>query len=109
MNGKPRTNKKTDDNKKPGSSADDSSNLRIEAAAIRCRNGEIVTLPPPNRHYDIGLFMESRGKERPRYSDTGFLLSDGTWCDRRTAMEIAIAAGQVSKPMDVELTTNDLW
>ena len=39
----------------------------------------------------------------------GFLLSDGTWCDRRTAMKIAIAAGQVSKPMDVELTTNDLW
>jgi hypothetical protein len=83
--------------------------LRVEAAAIRCRNGEIVTLPPPNRHYDIGLLMESQGKERPRYSDTGFLLSDGTWCDRRTAMKIALAAGQVSKKRDPELTTNDLW
>lgn len=83
--------------------------MRIEAAAIRCRNGEIVSLPPPNRHHDIGCLMAAQRKERPRYSDTDFLLSDGTWCERRTAMKIAIASGQVSKPMDVELTTKDLW
>lgn len=53
--------------------------------------------------------MAAQRKERPRYSDTDFLLSDGTWCERRTAMKIAIASGQVSKPMDVELTTKDLW
>jgi hypothetical protein len=109
MKEKPRANRKTGSHKKQGSAADDSAALRIEAAAIRCRNGEIVTLPPPNRHYDIGMLMESQGKERPSYADMGFLLSDGTWCDRRTAMKIAIAAGQVSKRTDPELTTNDLW
>ncbi|GDY23977.1 hypothetical protein LBMAG56_53240 [Verrucomicrobiota bacterium] len=53
--------------------------------------------------------MESQRKERPRFSDMGFLLSDGTWCNRRSAMEIGIAAGQVSKRRDMELTANDLW
>lgn len=52
--------------------------------------------------------MESQRKERPRFSDMGFLLSDGTWCNRRSAMEIGIAAGQVSKRRDMELTANDL-
>ncbi len=104
-------NKKPHANKTPEVPADDSGTLRIEAAAIHCWDGEIVTLPPPNRHHDIVCLMALQRKKRPRYSDLGFLLSDGTWCDRRRAMKIAIAAGQVKGlwGKDAELTTNDLW
>jgi hypothetical protein len=94
-----------------GSPANDSPVLKVEAAAIRSRNGDIVTLPPPCRHHDIARLMWSQRKERPRLTAEEFLLPDGTWCDRRRAAEIAIAAGQVHKfrPRENELTTPELW
>jgi hypothetical protein len=60
MNENRHTNEKNADDSNPGSNANDDPALKIKAAAIRCRNGEIVSLPPPNRHHDIRDLMAAQ-------------------------------------------------
>ena len=67
----------------------------------------IVSAPPPARHHN--LFALTWPLEP---SEQGFLLSDGTFADRKQAAVIAIAKGQTTaEKMTVKgtLFSEDLW
>lgn len=77
----------------------------------------IISAPPPARHHNL-CGLEYHLKERGMIADeqtirnSGFILSDGTYADRRRAAEVAIAAGQVkADAMTVKgtLFSEDLW
>ncbi len=92
-------------------------NLRVVAAA--CRFGPLtLSMPPPARHHTILQtvhFLGGNGRIPP--SDQGFLLSDGTYCDRERALLIATAAGQLVKRPEAarspiappNLYSEDMW
>lgn len=83
---------------------------RIVAAAINC-GLFIGMLPPPGRHPDIALSLESEGVVGAYSYEKGFIDSDGYYLTREQAYPVALAAGQiVSKdPTEMELYTEDLW
>lgn len=65
-----------------------------------------VSAPPPARHHNlfaIGVHPQGVGQ-------TGFLLSDGSFADRKRAAEVAIAAGQIEAlQWPPHLYSEDLW
>jgi hypothetical protein len=68
----------------------------------------IVSAPPPARH--ANLFAIQPSGPYPFAEDSGFLLSDGTFADRRAAMTLALANGQLAAPTrSDELFSEDLW
>jgi hypothetical protein len=79
-----------------------SASLRVEAAAKRQPDGKIIIKPPPARHDDL-----------EGYGEKGFLLSDGTWCNRAQAESVARQSGQLKGPIRHAhlkgLSTDDLW
>jgi hypothetical protein len=63
----------------------------------------IVSAPPPARHHNLFALAG-------RPDESGFLLSDGTFADRKRAGEIAIAAGQTpGLNWGPDLYSEDLW
>ena len=77
----------------------------------------IISAPPPARHHNL-CGLEYHLKERGMIADeqttrnSGFLLSDGTYADRKRACAVAIAAGQVTAdkmPVQGTLFSEDLW
>lgn len=81
----------------------------IIAAAIRNKDGEVFHLLPPARHHNIIHFF---GKENDEQQ--GFITSSGAFVDRRAALEIAKAAGQMKPRLPggyngPELFSEDLW
>lgn len=91
------------------------SGLKVEAAAIRI--GEAVfSLPRPNRHHNVMWWLHTLGIRDALMHDSGFVLSDGTYADRKRAMEVAEAAGQlIQRPGQTvpiappNLYSEDLW
>jgi hypothetical protein len=91
------------------------SGLKVEAAAIRL--GEAVfSLPRPNRHHNVMWWLHTLGISAGLMHDSGFVLSDGTYADRKRAMEVAKAAGQlIQRPGQTvpiappDLYSEDLW
>lgn len=68
--------------------------LTVETVAIRI--GEAVfSLPRPNRHHNVMWWLHTLGISAGLMHDSGFVLSDGTYADRKRAMEVAKAAGQL--------------
>lgn len=86
--------------------------LTVATAAIRVGD-TIHTTPRPGRHPHIVIDLFERfGPEwaGDEPETQGFVLSDGTFADRRKAMEVASAAGQLTKPpVGSELFSEDLW
>lgn len=82
---------------------------RIEAAAILCEDGQIITQAPPVRHNKLRANLPATAG---RYRE-GFLDSNKVFRDRAEAADIARASGQLTKPLrhaHMEgLTTDDLW
>ena len=66
--------------------------LTVTTAAIRLPNGLIVTMPRPHRH---GSLITRTFSQYGETRDHGFMLSDGTYADRKRAYEVAEAAGQI--------------
>jgi len=84
------------------------SSLRVVAAAIQV-GGIIYSAPRPAMHPDVIREMGKIGL-RVHSADQGFLLSDGTFADRRRAEACARACGQLSGPtIGGPLTCEDLW
>lgn len=90
--------------------------LTVVAAALRHPvTKEVYSLPPPARHNNL-----LNNKRRPREEgqvvsyeppwEQGFLLSDGTFANRKQAAHIAIVSGQIERlqwpPL---LYSEDLW
>ena len=92
--------------------------VTIDTAAIRWE-GVIYTLPRPSRHSDLlRHFSKIFPDRRPVFpgGEQGFLTSEpgSRFVNRREAMEIAKAAGQLAArgidPVTTrELFTEDLW
>ncbi len=95
----------------------DGTHLVIEGVAVRV-NQQVFALPRPNRHCDV---YEQRIRQIPEYDELctfddgvieGFVLTDGTFVDRQTAMKHAVAIKQVD-PKDVhqptQLFSEDVW
>jgi len=66
----------------------------------------MIAAPAPARHHN--LFALCREAQTP--DESGFLLSDGTFADRRRAAEVAIAAAQITELAHPPfLYSEDLW
>ena len=70
-----------------------------------------LTLPAPARHHHILHAFDTFGfPDRISYENQGFLLEDGTYCDRITAGKIAVESGQIEKlNWGPRLFSEDLW
>ena len=67
---------------------------RIDCAAIRWR-GETFYVPQPGRHHDVIAAMTALGHGQEAMFDQGFTTTSGRFVDRKEAMKIARAAGQL--------------
>lgn len=85
----------------------DTNKRHITHVAIKYR-GRIYSLPAPNRHHHVIRMIG--GIKGP---DTqGFLDNDGVFLDRKKALAVALAAGQVKDPSDIragQLFSEDVW
>ncbi len=91
--------------------------VRVVAAA--CRYGPLtLSMPPPARHDTIMKAIHVLGGEAMvRLGDQGFLLSDGTFAQRKPALIIATEAGQLVKNPEAQsspisppsLYSEDMW
>jgi hypothetical protein len=98
---------------------------RIVAVAFRLPDGLVLTLPAPNRHYNVIHTVEAikmprdakaelvlgEGDDPARFVDQGFLTSAGRYVTREEAMLIARARGQLIGQPRVPhmLFSEDVW
>ena len=69
-----------------------SKKLTVKVPAIKMEDGTVVPAPSKNwSHDDIIKKANVKGEH-------GFVLSDGTWADRKRAADVAKAAGEVNHP-----------
>lgn len=88
----------------------------IAAAAIQCE-GEVYSLPRPNRHHHIlwrwaeVLAPQPQGAQLARARGVqGFVTSAGRFVERIEAGALAMEAGQLTKlKWPPQLYTEDLW
>ena len=92
--------------------------LRVVQAAIKLEDGRIFTLPRPMRHNNVRNYIMKHYPmvERPMGIDTGgFILSDGTYANRKRSLYKAIISKQIPKidflinPQPWGLTSEDLY
>ena len=89
--------------------------MKIVAAALRLRNGLILTLPQPARHCDVIHLGVSAGLYPPLpgcMDGDGFLTDKGHYVTRKEAEQIAIISGQIESHQSMigsRLTSEDLW
>lgn len=86
--------------------------LTVERAAIRTPDDVVHSLPRPARHHHvIAAIARSGAYPRRHGGEQGFVLSDGSFADRRRARLVAEQAGQLL-PRDgglAELYSEDVW
>jgi hypothetical protein len=89
--------------------------LLIDCAAIRLDDGQIFSVPKPGRHHTVIAKIRAAGVTLPVGGDDrqGFLLNDGKFVNRKDALHIALAAGQVQYEKChapwVGLFSEDVW
>lgn len=75
---------------------DDDELPKVVAAAVMGPDDVPVSLPPPARHNDVITHMVVElGHPAPVIGQQGFMLSDGTFANRRRARMFAEANGQL--------------
>lgn len=90
--------------------------LPADLGAVKAGDWLMVSMPSPARHHHLLHALATLGLHE-REVEQAFLLSDGTWADRKRALEIATAAGQLVKNPDAasspiappNLFSEDLW
>jgi hypothetical protein len=82
----------------------------ITHVAIRL-DGEVYSLPRPNRHSDVIKKMVELGLPTPiSCRDSGFLINGRTYVNRKEAVRIAIGSGEVKNLISPpDLYSEDLW
>jgi len=84
--------------------------VTITAAAIKCVLGEVYSVPKPGRHHDVIRHMSSTLGVSPHGGEQGFVLSTGSFIDRKMAAKIALKNGQCKKLISPpQLFSEDLW
>ena len=82
----------------------------IDRVAIR-HKGDVYDVPRPGRHHNVIAEMNKLGFGASDMNDQGFVTSHYRFVDRREAMKIAEAAGQIREktgPADM-LFSEDMW
>ncbi len=86
---------------------------KVVAVAVQYQHGLIVSMPPPARHSDVVYAMTRfKGGGAPTVDVTqGFLLSDGTFANRKQARVCAELNNQLLPRACAlkELYSEDLW
>jgi len=90
-------------------------NTKITGVAIKC--GDVVfSLPAPNRHHHvIHHIVDVTGSGIKCLDVQGFITDRGEFLDRRQAMTLAVANGQLNRRPGAqfyqgpELFSEDLW
>jgi hypothetical protein len=87
---------------------------KVVAAAIKGKDGIIYHLPVPARHHDVGIWMIREHDHPipfPGGNAQGFLMSDGTFGDRRYAKKCAMHHNQLLDRASnlIELYSEDVW
>jgi hypothetical protein len=84
----------------------------ITGVAIRYR-GRVYSLHKPSRHHHvIQEIARITGEESIGENEQGFLDSADNFLTRQQALVVALAAGQVLKPLEIRgsrLYSEDLW
>lgn len=88
--------------------------MKIIAAALRLKNGLVLTLARPHRHHHIISHGIRAGLMPPlpgSVDGQGFLTDTGDYVTRTEAKQLAIESGQISpdKMLSSELLSEDLW
>jgi len=87
----------------------------ISGVALRDCQGTVYALGPPYRHHDCIAWLKKLLCETALLGlEQGFITTCGRFVDRCTALEIALASGQISiwdrpVPELPELFSEDLW
>jgi hypothetical protein len=82
----------------------------ITCAALR-RDFLIVSLPRPTRHHDVIRELDAVRDGAAHGAEQGFITSTGRFVDRKQALAIATAAGQITTKHGNpdELYSEDVW
>jgi hypothetical protein len=82
----------------------------IERAAIR-HDMSFYSVPRPKRHAEVVRLMAAGGYGPEKMHDQGFLTSRSRFVDRKEALQIALAAGQITAPkfQPNQLFSEDVW
>ncbi len=83
----------------------------VVAAAFQLR-GKTYHLPPPARHHNVIWLMREEGVTEDQNEEwlQGFLLSDGSFVDRKVAAAVALEAEQTEEiKWPPDLYSEDLW
>ncbi|WP_420478290.1 hypothetical protein [Brevundimonas sp. FT23028] len=67
----------------------------------------MIAAPAPARHHNLFALVEGLKPD-----ESGFILSDGSFADRKRAFDVAVAASQVKvwkTPAPHTLFSEDLW
>lgn len=81
----------------------------IKAAALFMDGVQWTMAPPARHHHLIKIAYDETGKTVPP-SAQGFVTSLNRFVDRKTALQIALASGQMKKtPHPMGLFSEDLW
>lgn len=69
---------------------------KIVGVAIIAHNGEVISLPKPNRHHNvIKLMVDELKHPRPIKGKQGFINESGVFLDRAEAKKVAIKHNQL--------------
>lgn len=83
----------------------------ITRVAVKHR-GTVYSLPPPNRHHHVIVFIVLDVGALAEDNEQGFLDDEGRFLDRVAALEHALACNQVKDPTKIRadrLFSEDLW
>lgn len=84
----------------------------VIAAAIKDDTGAVWSVPRPGRHHNVIKYMRDSGYLGPvGGSRQGFVLSDGSFCGRVEAKNVAVEAGQIisGRITTGMLMSEDVW
>lgn|SRR5690625_832196 len=103
------TKAKDQETAEAGSSGRATGYVCIVRAAIQTPTGAVYSLPRPARHHDVIAIMEQADLPRDVEYIQGFVTSEGGFVDRKEAIPIAEAAGQIPVGNHVRLFSEDIW
>ena len=90
--------------------------LRVVAAAIFIKGDDqrhdlVLSCPRPARHHNVIYCAARLGVELDGSEEQGFLLSDGSFAQRKPALDIAWRAGQLLRETapHLGLFSEDVW
>ena len=85
-------------------------NEQITGVAMTLNDGNVISLPKPNRHHNLFPLAKEKGYKKPYVGVQGFVTSTGRFVDRSEGAELALRNGQITKlKTPPDLFSEDMW